>query len=189
MNNEQSQQKQISGNRPVNKSPFKIILFVGAIIIVFSLGFVGLRYAVTKSAVRENKLELYMNRMHCKGIVVNNLFTCKVEDMEFDYNNLAIDVAFYNVHHEGEYLTVEILEEELNNFIAGNKDYKYLDEFCQYGNGDEEPDGSLLAAHDKYVYDVGGYLIDEYNVYVNEATTSQLQEAINAVNNGWTVRR
>lgn len=138
------------------------------------------------TVVRNNNLQLYLESMHCGGTVVSLGDTYVVRNLIVDKNALTVDVAFYNAHNKDADLTPNMLMNELNNYIEGKEDCDNLVAFCGYGNGDEDVNGSLLAAHDNYEHNVCQYLIEEYNVYTSEATAEQLEEAINAVDDGWT---
>ena len=138
--------------------------------------------------VRDN--EWYAGRLYLKADFEYKVLTSEIIVKNENYYNmrqLKIDVAFYNKYTNPEKeLTVDLLLAEYDNFCAGEDSYDNLLGFIAYDNGGEDIEGDNIGAYKHYCHKVESYLFYTYEIYSESATDEQLEEAICAVNGGWT---
>ena len=135
----------------------------------------------------EFKNEFYSYRLHIVGEFSYEGNKIYVEDIEYNYNQLMVDVAFFNYKNENEKITTEQLYEEYEAFLNGEKtdildkfvhcDYFYTgNDYRKYYKSIETELTLIREEKQKKEEDVS----TEVNIGV--ATPEELQEAIDRVN-------
>ena len=141
----------------------------------------------TAEALAELNNYRYTRCLYIKGEFSYEGNKVYVEDIEYDYNQLMVDVAFFNYDHVNEQITVEQLYEEYEGFLNG-EETDVLDKFADYDNGDIGNDYSLYVASISYELRIireekqrNGEDVS-IEVSIQSATPEELQEAIDRVN-------
>ena len=138
-------------------------------------------------AYAELKNCMYTRHLHIKGEFSYEGNKIYVEDIEYDYNQLMVDVAFFNYDHVNEQITVEQLYEEYEAFLNGGET-DVLDKFADYDNGDI---GNNYRKYYKSIETELTLIREEKQkkeedvsteVNIGVATPEELQEAIDRVN-------
>ena len=135
----------------------------------------------------EFKNEFYSYRLHIVGEFSYEGNKIYVEDIEYNYNQLMVDVAFFNYKNENEKITTEQLYEEYEAFLNGEKtdildkfvhcDYFYTG--CDYDVYRTSISNELWRIREEK--EKNGEDIST-KVSVQSATPEELQEAIDRVN-------
>ena len=174
------------------KTKTKIILSCICILLALIYA-VGLPAYNRKKAMMVRDNEWYAGRLYLKADFEYKVLTSEIIVKNENYYNmrqLKIDVAFYNKYTNPEKeLTVDLLLAEYDNFCAGEDSYDNLLGFIAYDNGGEDIEGDKIGTYNNYCENITVYLANNFSVNKNSATDEQLEEAIEAVNNGWTYIR
>ena len=127
---------------------------------------------------------LYTRYLHIKGEFSYEGNKIYVEDIEYDYNQLMVDVAFYNYKHEKEQITTEQLYEEYEAFLNGGevdilKKFVNCNDFdmgCDYKDYCDLIDNELRLIREEK-NEAGST-----KIRIRYATPEEVQEAIDRVN-------
>ena len=135
----------------------------------------------------EFKNEFYSYRLHIVGEFSYEGNKVYVEDIEYDYNQLMVDVGFYNYKHEKEQITTEQLYEEYEAFLNGGE-VDILKKFVDCNDFDMggDYDGYLGAIHHelRHIREEKQRNGEDVSteVSIQSATPEEVQEAIDRVN-------
>ncbi|MBR1816453.1 MAG: hypothetical protein IJ763_07105 [Lachnospiraceae bacterium] len=175
MNKDESQKAYMIKTIKITLAIVGVILLIG---LIFFIRYEYNKYSLQQK-IRQNNLNAYMRIMYITATVDNGLFKCDISDIEFnDYNQLVIDVAYYNSNSGNDNVTIEQLVTELQNYASGKGDYSALNTYFKYDIYDD-------TDYDLYDSIINTYLKKNYNVFYIDATNEQLKEAIDAVDGGW----
>lgn len=171
-----------------------IVVIMTIAVVCASVGIVKYRKdkkaAAEKNAIAKNND--YIEPLHIKGKFSYEGNKIYVEDIEYDVNQLMVDVAYVNYRNENEQFTIELLYEEYDAFLNGGEKEKYknLNEYVKY-IGNYTSRGNNYKAYCDSIDDELGLIreVKQRNgenvstrVYIQSATTEEIQEAINRVN-------
>ena len=137
----------------------------------------------TAEALAELKNYQYTRCLYIKGEFSYEGNKVYVKDIEYDYNQLMVDVGFFNYDHVNEQITVEQLYEEYEGFLNGGET-DVLDKFADYDNGDIGCDYKdycdLINNELKLIKEEKNE--DGSKIRIWYATPEEVQEAIDRVN-------
>ena len=141
----------------------------------------------TAEALAELKNYQYTRCLYIKGEFSYEGNKVYVKDIEYDYNQLMVDVAFFNYDHVNEKITLEQLYKEYEGFLNGGET-DVLDKFADYDNGDIGCDYRVYCksietelTHIREEKQKNGEDVS-IEVVISTATPEEVQEAIDRVN-------
>ena len=147
-----------------------------------------IKKTVEANAINAANVDFETNRMYTGDLCIGGQTACcggTVISMnnKIDERELETRVAFYNLTHPDDQIAVEDLVTEYQNFVRGNKENNdTLVKFsASKGAGVELTIGREIITEKRFREDVQNYLKKEFRIQFRDATSEQIQEAIQDV--------
>ena len=147
-----------------------------------------IKKTVEANAINAANVDFETNRMYTGDLCMGGQTACcggTVISMnnKIDERELETRVAFYNLTHLDDQIAVEDLVTEYQNFVRGNKENNdTLVKFsASKGAGVELTIGREIITEEGFREDVQDYLKNEFGIQFRDATSEQIQEAIQDV--------